>query len=174
MKTILLILQIIDKVNKWVGRVLPYLVLPMLFVSMYEIISRYVFNSPTLWAGQIISIIFIALVVPGGGYILMKDGHVRMDVFYGTWSKRRKAITDTATFIIFFCFAVLLSWKTAEMAWTSVSMGESSWAAFHGPIYPKKIALALGTFLLLLQGIAQFVRNILFITGAKDGTGVNK
>ncbi len=165
MKSILGLLKNIDRFNRWVGKCAAFLILPLLFVSMYEVIARYVFNSPTLWAGQVISILFVVLVVPGGGYVLLKGSHVRMDVLYAKWSPRRKAITDVATFVIFLCFGGMLLWKTTEMAWASVSMMESSWAAFHGPIYPKKIALALGTFLLLMQGIAHFIRNIILIMG---------
>jgi TRAP-type mannitol/chloroaromatic compound transport system permease small subunit len=168
MKTILLILDIIDKVNSWVARIALYVIFPLVFVSMYEIIARYVFDRPTLWAGQIISILFMVMLVPAGGYVILNNGHVRMDVLYSQWDKRRKAIVDAATFVVFFCFAVMLSWKASEMAWISVSLNESSFTYFHGPIYPKKIALAIGAFLLLSQGIAQFIRNILFIKESKQ------
>jgi TRAP-type mannitol/chloroaromatic compound transport system permease small subunit len=168
MKTILLILNIIDKVNSWVARIALYLIFPLVFVSMYEIIARYVFNRPTLWAGQIISILFIVMLVPAGGYVILNNGHVRMDVLYSQWDKRRQAIVDVATFVIFFCFAVMLFWKASEMAWISVSLNESSFTYFRGPIYPKKIAVAIGAFLLLSQGMAQFIRNILFIRESKQ------
>ena len=58
-------LKIVDAINEWVGRITAYTVLPMLGVSMYEVIARYVFKSPTMWAGQIISLLFVILVVPG-------------------------------------------------------------------------------------------------------------
>jgi TRAP-type mannitol/chloroaromatic compound transport system permease small subunit len=164
-------LKIVDAINEWVGRITAYTVLPMLGVSMYEVIARYVFKSPTMWAGQIISLLFVILVVPAGGYILLKDEHVRMDVLYSKWSPRGKAIIDSLTYVVFLAFIMMLSWKALEMAWTSVSIRESSWAAFHGPIYPKKIALALGAVLLLLQSIAQFLRNIMLI---KESDSVEK
>ncbi|WP_300457775.1 TRAP transporter small permease subunit [Desulfobacula sp.] len=164
-------LYIIDNVNRWFARVLAWLVVPMLLISMYEVIARYLFNSPTLWSGQVISILFVILVVPGGGYLLLEDEHVRMDVFYSQWNPRKKAVIDAVTFIIFFAFALMLSWKALEMAWSSVSMLERSWGVFKGPIYPKKIALATGAVLLLLQGIAQFIKNIKLIKTATKTNG---
>lgn len=161
------LLSLIDNINRGVAVIIAYLVIPMLLVSMYEVIARYVFNSPTLWGGQVISLLFVILVVPGGGYLLLKDDHVRMDVLYVNWSPERKAITDAVTFIFFLAFALMLSWKAIEMAWSSVSMLEKSWGAFKGPIYPKKIALALGAILVLLQGTAQFIRNILYIQASR-------
>jgi TRAP-type mannitol/chloroaromatic compound transport system permease small subunit len=165
------LLGIIDAINRKVAWIIAYLVIPMLLVSMYEVVARYVFNSPTLWGGQIVSLLFVILVVPGGGYLLLQDDHVRMDLLYSNWSPKKKAITDVATFIIFFAFALALSWKAMEMAWSSVGMLEKSWGAFKGPIYPKKIALALGAVLVLLQGLAQFIRNILLIRASGTNSG---
>jgi TRAP-type mannitol/chloroaromatic compound transport system permease small subunit len=165
MKKLLFLLSLLDTINTWVARIASYLVFPMLAVSMYEIIARYIFNSPTLWAGQIISLIFVALMVPGGAYLILKDGHIKMDVFYSRWSPKRKAAIDVATFIILFCFAIMLSWEALKMAWTSLLIKETSWAVFKGPIYPKKITLAVGSVLLLFQGIAHFIRNVLFLRG---------
>ncbi len=165
MKKIMASVHAVDGINTWVGKTIAFLVLPIAGVSMYEVIARYVFNRPTMWAGQILSTLFVALVALGGGYVLLENAHVRMDVLYSRWSPRRQAITDVATFIVFLLFTTMLAWMTIEMAWASVKIKEASWAAFHGPIYPKKIVLALATVLLLLQGMAQFVRNIRFIKG---------
>jgi TRAP-type mannitol/chloroaromatic compound transport system permease small subunit len=118
-----------------------------------------------MWGAQILSILFVPLVVMGGGYVLREQEHVRMDVLYGRWSPRQCAIADAVTFIVFLVFTIMLAWMTIEMAWASVKIGEASWASFHGPIYPKKIALAAATVLLLLQGVAQFVRNLQLVRG---------
>jgi TRAP-type mannitol/chloroaromatic compound transport system permease small subunit len=88
-----------------------------------------------------------------------------MDVFYSRFSRRTRLMCDTGTFIVFLAFAALLAWKTLDMAWASVSINERSWGAFRAPIYPKKIVLALGCCLLLLQGIAQVVRDVRALFG---------
>jgi len=165
MKMIVTLLDGIDRVNEWIGKIFAFLLFPLLAVSMYEVIARYVFNSPTIWAAQILSMLFVTLVVIGGGHVLRHDGHIRMDVFYGRWGRRGQAISDISTFVVFLLFTSLLAWQTIDMAWTSVSIKETSWAAFKGPIYPKKIAIALGAILLLLQGIVKLRGDIRFITG---------
>lgn len=165
MKIIMALVHAVDSINTWVGKTIAFIVLPVVGVSMYEVIARYVFNQPTMWAAHILSILFVTMVVLGGGYVLLENGHVKMDVLYSRWSPRRQAITDVATFVVFLLFAAMLTWQTVEMAWASVKIQEASWAAFKAPIYPKKIALALAVVLLLLQGVAQFVRNIRFIKG---------
>ncbi len=67
---------------------------------------------------------------------------------------------DVSTFIIFLLFTLALAYVTIQMAWDSTMMLERSWSVFKGPIYPKKIAVALATVLLLLQGIVQLFHNI--------------
>ena len=171
MKKIRALGHAIDNINTWLSKAIAFIVLPLVGISMYEVIARYAFNRPTMWSGQILSIIFVAVVVLGVGYVLLENGHVRMDVLYSRWSPRRQAIADVATFIVFLLFAATLAWQTVDMAWASVKIQEASWGAFKGPIYPKKIALALAVVLLLLQGIVQFIRNIWFI---KKGQGIGE
>jgi len=168
MKIISTLVKAVYNLNNWVGKAVAFLVLPIVAVSMYEVIARYVFNAPTTWAGQILSILFVAMVVLGGGYVLLEDGHVRMDAFYARWSLRRRTKMDLVTAIFFLLFAGILAWTTSEMAWQSILLNERSWSAFKGPIYPKKIALALGVILLLLQGIAQLVEKIRILRQGKD------
>lgn len=167
MKMIMSVLDGIDRFNEWIGRIFTFLIFPLLAVSMYEVIARYVFNRPTIWAAQILSILFVTFVVVGGGHVLRHNGHIRMDVFYSRWGRRGRAISDISTFVVFLLFTSLLAWQAIDMAWTSVSIKETSWGAFKGPIYPKKIALALGAFLLFLQGIVKLRGDIRFITGQR-------
>jgi TRAP-type mannitol/chloroaromatic compound transport system permease small subunit len=152
--------EIVEFINTWVGKVLLWLIVPIAGVSLYEIISRYLFNKPTQWASQILTSLFYIAVVPGIGYVLQVDGHVRMDVLYNRWSTRLKTIVEISTFIIFLIFIVLLSYELINMAWTSSITNERLWAPFRGPIYPRKISLALGAVLLFLAGFAKLIRNI--------------
>ncbi|MBW1887035.1 MAG: TRAP transporter small permease subunit [Deltaproteobacteria bacterium] len=173
MKILRAVVDGIDWINEWIGRIFKFLLIPLLVVSMYEVIARYLFNSPTVWAAQILSLIFVALVVIGGGHVLRQDGHVRMDVFYGRLSPRGRAISDLCTFIVFLIFTTLLAWQTIDMAMESVKIREASWSAFKGPIYPKKIALALGVCLLWLQGIVKLTKDIRTLKNKKNGRDDN-
>jgi TRAP-type mannitol/chloroaromatic compound transport system permease small subunit len=159
--------KIVEFINTWLGKVLLWSIVPIAGVSLYEIISRYFFNKPTLWASQILSNLFYLAVVPCIGYVLQEDGHVRMDVLYARWSQRQKTIVEISTFIIFLIFIVLLSYELINMAWTSTITNERVWAPFRGPIYPKKISLALGALLLLFAGFAKLIRNIQYLVNIK-------
>lgn len=160
MKILRAVLDVVDRINEWIGKIFKFLLIPLLIVSMYEVIARYLFNSPTVWAAQILSLLFVSMVAIGGGHVLRHDGHVRMDVFYGRMSQRGKAISDLWTFIVFMIFIIPLAWQATDMALESIKIREASWSAFKGPIYPKKIALAMGAILLLLQGLVKLYKDI--------------
>ena len=150
--------RIIQLIAEKIARYTMLLLIPMFGISLYEVLSRYFFNSPTTWAAPMISILFMAAVVPAGADLAARHGHVRMDVFYFEWSPRRQAIADLLAALVLFVFAGVLAWKAGQMAWTSVAYQETSWGVFRAPVYPKKIALAFGAFLLALEALALIIR----------------
>jgi TRAP-type mannitol/chloroaromatic compound transport system permease small subunit len=176
MKILRAVLGAVDWVNEWIGKIFKFLLIPLLIVSMYEVIARYLFNSPTVWAAQILSLLFVTMVAIGGGHVLRHDGHVRMDVFYGRMSSRGRAISDLWTVIVFMIFIAPLAWQTTDMALESIKIREASWSAFKGPIYPKKIALAIGAILLLLQGLVKLYKDIQTLknSNSKFGSDYNE
>lgn len=150
----------IDFINTWVTRIMAVLTIPLLLITFVGVIMRYVFHNPLVWVGQVLLLLFVPMLTLSGGYLIRTNQHIRIDILFGRFSSRGKAIADVASFIVFLLFALALSYGTIKMAWDSTIMLEKSWSVFKGPIYPKKIAVALATVLLLLQGIVQFFRNI--------------
>lgn len=166
-------LHVVDNISTWVGRIMAVLIFPLAGVTLYGVIMRYLVHDPIVWGGQVLLLLLIPVLLLSGGYVLLVKGHVRLDALYGRWSPRGQAIADVATFIMFLLFTTMLAWATIEMAWESVKTMETSWYIFKGPVYPKKIALALAVVLLLLQGTVQFVRNIRLIKGKGIGKAGN-
>ena len=150
----------IDFINTWVARIMAVITIPLLFITFFGVIMRYVFHSPLVWVGQVLLLLYVPMLTLAGGYLLKTDQHIRIDLIYDRFSRRGKAIADVATFIVFFLFILAFSYVTIQMAWNSTMMLEKSWSIFKGPVYPKKIAIALAAVLLLLQGIVQLFRNI--------------
>lgn len=122
---------------------------------------RYVFNAPPTWGWQVLLLLFYPIALMGGGYVLSIDGHVKLDLLYSRWSVKGRKISDTATFLAFLLFTVCLAIVTINLAWQSTASKESyAVYAFQGPIWPEKIALAIGVILLLLQGLVIFLYNV--------------
>jgi TRAP-type mannitol/chloroaromatic compound transport system permease small subunit len=73
-------------------------------------------------------------------------------------------MVDLSTFLLFFFAIGILLWQSASAALVSVQTGERYSSYFAPPIYPLKIIIVLGVFLLLLQGIVKFIRDLLLLT----------
>ena len=166
MKRIIRLVHIVDKINMWAAKLTGFLVIGIATVLLGGVVMRYIFNQAIAWEGDIAWLLFIFYVVMAGAYVLRKGDHVRVDVFYSHLNAKRRAILDIATFVLFLLFMVVLTWFSMKKAWWSVSILEkSSYTTFHAPIYPARIAMALGCLLLLFQGVAEFISNIMVITG---------
>jgi len=168
--TINAILKAVDNINDWVGKVLSLGVLFMFALVLTEVIRRYFFNSPTVWGNELTQLTFGVYVVVCGGYILRWGGHVNVDILYGRFSIKGRAIIDMITFSLFLMFCGMMLAYGGSLAWESLSTFEHSQSAWNPPLYPVKLMIPTGAFLLLLQGIAKLVRDILTLLTAEKIT----
>ncbi|MCP4690943.1 MAG: TRAP transporter small permease subunit, partial [Desulfobacterales bacterium] len=98
------ILKIIDGISEWSGKIFSYLLWPGVAVLVYEVVARYVFNAPTIWAHGTTQRIFAVYYFICGAYISLHGSHIRMDILYDRFSLRKKAILDIIGFLFFFAF----------------------------------------------------------------------
>lgn len=153
-------LSIIDTISDWSGKLISLLLIPMIAVIVYDAVARYAFNSPTHWAYETVTFLFAGLGILGGAYVLLHKGHVSMDIIYTRLSPRKQAIMDLLTSFFFFLFCGILLWKGGQYAWTSLKLRETTTSAFAPPLYVIKMTIPVGAFLIILQGIAKFVRDL--------------
>ncbi len=159
MKTLL---KTIDATREWSGKLVSLMFYAMMGVLVWEVLVRYAFNAPTIWAHGISVRIFAAYAILAGAYVLLHKGHIAMDLVYSRFPLRTKAIVDLITASLFFAFCGVLLWYRSSFAWTSLMMLELDDTAFRAPIYPIKLMVPVGAFLILLQGLAKYSRD--FIT----------
>jgi len=152
------VLHGVDTISEWTGKGLSVFILIIMGLLLFEITVRYVFNAPTIWAHEASSYFFGAYSVLAGAYILSKRQHVTVDVIYGRLSPRTRAVLDLVTSIMFFAFVGTLLVYGAQVALHSIELRETSFSPWHPPMYPIKCMLPLGAFLILLQGLAHFIR----------------
>jgi TRAP-type mannitol/chloroaromatic compound transport system permease small subunit len=98
----------------------------------------------------------------GTAYTLMRVGHVRTDMLYQNWSVRRQNMIDAIGYLFFFFPGMILllyfGWQEAFHAWT---IGETSDASPWRPIiYPFKAVIPLTALLLIVQGVAEFLKSL--------------
>lgn len=161
-------LLVVETVNKWVGRVISYAVPLLMLIASYEVVMRYGFNAPTIWAWDINKQLFSLIVFLGAGYTLLKNGHVSVDIFYAKWSGRKKAVMDVITFPVFLIFTGILLFTLGEFVLVSIEEREVMSTAWAPPFYPLKTAVFIGVFLLFLQGVGSFLKNLRTIITCKE------
>jgi len=155
------VLKSIDTLNEWVGKIGQWFALFLVLNIAQEVIMRYVFNRPSMWAYETSLMFGAALYALGYGYAQRLRAHVRVDVFYIRLSPRGKAIIDAVCGVFIFLpvigFMVYTSWGWMIHAWViKEKMVETYW---YPPAYPLRTVVALGFAFLLLQGLAQLFRD---------------
>jgi len=160
MKYILCFLRGIDAISVWTGKILRFLILVIGGMLCYEAILRYAFNAPTIWAHELSLHLFGAYAVLGGAYVLLLNEHVRADLIYARLSQRGRTIFDLTCFPIFFMLAAVIFVEGAELAAHSLAARETTLTFLHSPIYPVKVCIPVAAFLLLLQGLAYYIRSL--------------
>ncbi len=159
---------IIDRISLFTGEFVALWSVIAVFVYYYEVIVRYVFNSPTNWAHEGMFLMFGMQYLIAGSYAMLSESHVRVDIFYASFSPRGKAITDLLTSIFFFIFAATLIWTGWIFAMDSVRQGEVSFTEWGIQYWPVKLVIVLGGVLLFLQGLSRVSKDIALVIAPKQ------
>lgn len=157
--------RFMDSATRRFGLGIQSLIFVIIGVLLFETISRYIFNAPTVWSVEVSKFVFGAYFLLGGAYVLLTGGHVRMDILYGRWSPRRQAIMDVALFALFVIYVGVTLRSAIYHATMSTIMLQRSGTPWHPYLWPIKIIVVIGFLLMLLQGISQFIKSIATIRG---------
>jgi TRAP-type mannitol/chloroaromatic compound transport system permease small subunit len=156
------IVRWIDKTSLVSGRILAWWTLLAVLIITFEVTARYVFDRPTNWAHESMTLLFGMQYVLSGAFAHYSKSHVRVDVVYQTLSSRNKARIDALTSLLFFFYVGVMTYTGWFFYWDSQKMWELSFTDWGPPLYPVKFTVFLGSLLLLLQGIANFIRDFYF------------
>jgi TRAP-type mannitol/chloroaromatic compound transport system permease small subunit len=160
MKFLSALIRTVDKTNDFVGRVLWVGVVLDSIIILYEIICRYIFNSPNVWTNELCQYIFAAYTVLTGGYLMRLGMHINVDILYVHFPPRWQTLSKIITFPFFLLFVGAFLIIAVGFGWESLSKFEHSGSAWDPPIFLVKICVPIGALLLLLQGVAELIRNI--------------
>jgi TRAP-type mannitol/chloroaromatic compound transport system permease small subunit len=150
----------VDRINSWVGRFFALSIFVVVIAVLYEVFARTTFGQATIWANETTIYLSAAAYVIGGGYALAHRKHVRIDIIFDRLSPRARARLDLFTFIFFFIYVGALIWVGGTLAWGSFLEGEGTGTPWNPRIWPVKFAIPFAGVLLLLQGIANLLRDL--------------
>jgi len=152
--------RFIGNINDRLGKIVSFTIAFIIGVVTIEVVLRYVFNSPTCWALETTIFLYGTYTILGGGYALLYNRHIGVDIFHKRFSPRNRAIVDLVTSLLFFAFVGATLWYGVPFAWHSVEIQERTCSFWNPPVWPVKLMLPLGIFSLALQGIAKFFSDL--------------
>ena len=121
------LVNVFGKIAGTIGRTVMWLLLAMAVVQFGVVILRYVFGLNYIFMQESITYMHGAVFLLAGGYALLTDDHVRVDIFYREASPRKKALTDLAgTYLLLFPVCLLLIWTASPYVARSWAVGEGS------------------------------------------------
>jgi TRAP-type mannitol/chloroaromatic compound transport system permease small subunit len=153
----------IDAVNTRIGEFVAWWAVIAVFVYYYEVMARYIFNSPTNWVHESMFLMFGMQYMLCGALGYKEDQHVRVDVVYTQFSRRGKAVADIVTSVFFFIFILTMLWTGARFAMDAIQVGERSFTEWSEQYWPVKLMIPIGAFLLAMQGVAKLIKDITIV-----------
>lgn len=164
MKVLIKITNIIDKINERVGKFCAFAAVLVMLVMVYEVLSRKIFNAPTIWAFETSTMIYGFLMITIAGYGLLTKSIVSVDIFSAKLSEKNQHKLSICMYLLFFFpFVTLMLQPAFQFAVNSWSIRELSWSQWAPPVYPIKTFLPIGLFLLWLQGISELLKSVIYL-----------
>ena len=161
--------NLLDRISRVTGTLTAWFTLFMVLLTCIIVVMRYVFDAGLIWMQELVVWMHAVVFMVGAAYTLRHEEHVRVDVFYGSMSERRRAWVDAIGVIIF------LLPVCAYIAWTSISYIGASWRDTEAspeagglpfPMLPLlKTVLLIMPILLGLQGLSLFLKSVNRIRG---------
>lgn len=173
----------IDIINEWAGRLTCLLLVPLIFAMVFEVVSRKAFAiftdygmnefareiglGPTLWVYDTSRMLGGVIFMAAAAYALMRGVHIRADFIYRNWTPKTQATVDAALYLLFYFPAMLFFfWSAFDYGMDAFGKSifdpagyerasDSTWAPV---LWPARIFMPIGAFLLLLQGLPELFR----------------
>ena len=159
-KAVKIFVHAVEATNKVVGTFSMYLVFAMIGILLYEPVARNLFDQSSIWAVEMAQFTMAAYYLLGGGYSMILDGHVRMDLLYGRWSPKTRAIMDMITAVVLIFYLVILLYGAISSLEYALRYGQVNYTSWAPPLAPIKIIMTIGIVLMLLQAIAMFFKDL--------------
>jgi TRAP-type mannitol/chloroaromatic compound transport system permease small subunit len=195
-RAMLAYVRVVDGFNRGIGRITMYGIFVMMGILLWSTISKAFFN-PSLWTLEMAQFAMVAYYILGGPYSIQLGSNVRMDLFYGAWTQQKKAKVDSFTILFLLFYLVILLWGGisslayslgnfsgdpfsffGRIVWGFVTGGpaaaaeqlghlERSATSWRPYMWPVKLLMVIGFFLMFLQAVSEFCKDVLRARGVE-------
>ena len=163
-------IKVIDTFSEWTGNAFAWLCVPLAIVVFYEVISRYFFDDPTIWAYELSFMLYGAFFMLGAAFTLRRGAHIRTDMLWEKFSNITKGKIDFYAYILFFFPGMILLFATSiDDAWHAFTFAELSEQTPWRPyLWPLKSVVPLSALLLLIQGVSEILKSWYMMRTGKE------
>jgi TRAP-type mannitol/chloroaromatic compound transport system permease small subunit len=167
--------KLIDALNEKIGHAVSWALLAAVLICSGNALIRYAFNmSSNAWL-EIQWYLFSAIFLLATSYTLRRNEHVRIDVVAGRFSKRTQVWIDLFGFLLFLLpMTLIILYYAVPYAFISLQNQELSSNAGGLIVWPAKMLIPLGFFLLTLQGISEFIKRVGYLMGKVEAREFEK
>lgn len=154
-------LDAVDSTVKWIAYIGAILLLPLIIAMLTEVISRYVFDAPTLWAYETAYMLTGSFFLMGIGYTLQVGGHVKVDFLTDILPGRANLIIYIIGYAFTGVFVIWSTWGLTESFLETYKTGETTGESAWNPVlWPFRAMAAFGFFVFALQILVELCRNV--------------
>lgn len=158
----------ITAMNTFLGKAASFFLIVFMCVLSYEVIARYGFNAPTIWAHELAGYLLAFYLALTGPWLLSRGDHVSVDIVYARYSVRKKTIADIVSNLIVIFFFVVVFLIGIRYAMYAYSIGQMSHTVWGPPIWPVKFCIPLSAVLFILQAIANIGDLLVKLTSTNE------
>jgi TRAP-type mannitol/chloroaromatic compound transport system permease small subunit len=174
-KFLISISRFIDATNEKIGHGVSWALLIAVLICTGNSLVRYIFNTSSNGWLEIQWYLFSAVFLLGTSYTLRRNEHVRIDVISGRFSKRTQVWMDIFGFTFFLLpMAGLILYFAIPFALVSIHSQEVSSNAGGLIVWPAKLLIPIGFFMLTLQGISELIKRVGFLRGLISASEFDK
>lgn len=166
MSLLLAISRGIDRFNEIIGRGVAWLILLSALLSAGNAVIRKVLNTSSNAMLELQWYLFGAAFLLAASYTLKQNEHVRIDILYGSFSRKTQHLIDLFGHVFFLMpFVLLMTWYFWPYFTQSFLNQEVSTNAGGLIIWPAKFLLLAGFVLLSFQGVSEIIKKIAILRG---------
>ena len=160
----------IDRFQDALGRALSWLMLAMVLTVFFDVVSRYALSQSYVFTQELEWYIFAVAYLMAGGYVMLWDEHVRVDIMYSRLTPRQKAWVDLILIFVFFFPSALL------IIYTTWPFFRNAWMVYEGSPDPGGIparwalkgVIILAFVIMSIQGVSEAIKRLYWAMGWEE------
>ena len=152
--------RVVDYLSTRFGRIAMYLIFLMIGTLLLDAVTRNMLNIPLFWCVELAQFTLAAYYIMGGPYSMQLETHVRMDLLYDRLSERNKARMDSFTAIFLVVYLIVLLIGCISSTIYSIETNQRLFSMWNPSVVPIKLIMLFGIFLMLLQTLSTFFKDL--------------